>query len=293
MAEVVDIFCSVSSKEIGKVRSWLIPSLCKQRQISRISLHLINYTGVGMVYDGPAQVGKVAIRELSKGTPCGFGEAHNFAFEKMVPADYFLIINPDVYCHHDCVSELVRRIESNTSAGLVEARQLPFEHPKEYEDSTGHTPWASGSCVFVKSSFFREVKGFDENFWMYCEDVDLSWRAWLNKYEVIHCRDAVAYHFTGAHYQYRDDRFYLEQFWCARNFIYLMYKFWGAEGEKKATRMLKETWYPEDFKAEAIKSFQQIKSKMTHQDCLLNMTARMLHANKIKVLGYNIYHVER
>lgn len=292
MSKAVNVFCSVSSREIDKARSWLIPSLNSQLDISEIALHLVNYTGKGRIYEGPEKVGKVTVMEISRGAQCGFGEAHNFAFEKAAPDDFFLVANPDLYCHETCLIELAETFLKNDRAALAEARQLPFEHPKEYDPASGRTPWASGSCVLVRSSFFREVGGFDKNFWMYCEDVDLSWRAWLEGYEVVHASDAVAYHFTGAHYQYRNDRFYLEQFWCARNFIYLMYKYWGRKGEAKAVEMLKKTWYPENFRNGALDSYYQLRSGLPERPPLMD-GAKIKHKGMIKVLGFNLYHRER
>ena len=62
----------------------------------------------------------------------------------------------------------------------MEARQLPFTHPKDTpKEETFETNWASGCCLLINSLFFEKVNGFDPNYWMYLEDVDLVGRLGL------------------------------------------------------------------------------------------------------------------
>ncbi len=37
--------------------------------------------------------------------------------------------------------------------------------------------WVAGSFIAFKSSSYRKVQGFDENYFMYCEDIDICYRA--------------------------------------------------------------------------------------------------------------------
>lgn len=171
----INVFCSVSDSEIDKVKAWIIPSLIRQKNINKAFLYLIQYTGTNnYIYDGPNEIGNVIIKEINKGKPCGFGEAHNFAFNLVKPNDYFLVINPDVYLHELCISRLINKFSEDRKIGIVEARQLPVEHSKEFNTQTQETPWATAFCVLLNSIFFQTVGGFDEKFWMYCEDVDLG-----------------------------------------------------------------------------------------------------------------------
>ena len=287
---MITIFCSISQEELKKTVSWLIPSLERQQGISKIDLVLINYSGKGTVYNEIAERGIVTVKEINNGTSLGFGEAHNFAFSNIKPKKYFLIINPDVYLHENCISEMINTMENDQKIGIVEARQLPFEHPKEYNKRTGETPWASGFCSLIKSEFFEKEEGFDDKFWMYCEDVDLSWRAWLNGYKVIYNPFAVAYHFTGLYFGYMQTRYYLEQFWSARNFLYLMFKYWGKGGTKKARKYLEGTSYPENFKTAVFNSSESLKNSIIGEKPLLDGKIKERLKKHIKVVGFNQYH---
>lgn len=51
----------------------------------------------------------------------------------------------------------------------------------------GHVDWAAGAFLLVRRTAFDEIGGFDEEQWMYAEDLDLAWRmaqaGWKTRYE--------------------------------------------------------------------------------------------------------------
>ncbi|NIJ14006.1 GT2 family glycosyltransferase/glycosyltransferase involved in cell wall biosynthesis [Saccharomonospora amisosensis] len=54
--------------------------------------------------------------------------------------------------------------------------------------------FATGSAMFVRAGVFAELGGFDENFFMFYEDVDLGWRLNLRGWRVRYVPASVAYH---------------------------------------------------------------------------------------------------
>jgi hypothetical protein len=63
---------------------------------------------------------------------------------------------------------------ADPATAVVEARQLPFEHPKHYDPQTGLTGWASGACSLARTTALVEVGGFDADaFFLHGDDVDL------------------------------------------------------------------------------------------------------------------------
>jgi hypothetical protein len=123
----------------------------------------------------------------------GSAGGHNRLFT-MSGADLVLVINPDAYPAPRLVSELIAGLV-DSSVGVVEARQLPLEHPKSYDPTTGDTSWASGSCFLARSEVLAQTGGFDtEVFFMYGDDVDFSWRARLAGWRVVHRPSARVFH---------------------------------------------------------------------------------------------------
>jgi GT2 family glycosyltransferase len=105
-----------------------------------------------------------------------------------------MILNPDVLTAPNLFIELLAALGA-PDVGLVEARQLPVEHPKHYDPETGETSWASGACAMAPRQVFQEVNGFDsDTFFLYCDDVDLSWRVRLAGLKVVHRCSAVVFH---------------------------------------------------------------------------------------------------
>jgi GT2 family glycosyltransferase len=81
------------------------------------------------------------------------------------------------------------------ATGAADGRQLPLEHPKGYDLETGNQSWASGACLLTQRHVFEQIDGFDhETFFMYCDDVDYSWRVRLAGFRVIFVPQARAFH---------------------------------------------------------------------------------------------------
>ncbi|GAB1393405.1 glycosyltransferase family 2 protein [Rhodocyclaceae bacterium] len=126
----------------------------------------------------------------------GFGYAHN----RMMAAAFaggtthYLCINPDGLLHHAALRHLLAADERYASQALVEAAQLPIQHPKDFDPLTLDTPWASGACFLYPRQVYEKVGGFDEAFFMYCEDVDLSWRVRQHGFSIKFEPRAFFYH---------------------------------------------------------------------------------------------------
>lgn len=136
--------------------------------------------------------------------------------------EFIALLNNDAIVDKKWLERLVDAIERNQAAGVVTSKILSGD--KKLTDSTGEqfTIWgmsyprdrdvpaenahdkpdevfgASGGASIYRASMLREIGLFDEDFFAYYEDVDLSFRAQLASWKVLYEPKAIAYHSTGA-----------------------------------------------------------------------------------------------
>ena len=132
---------------------------------------------------------------LQTGYNAGFGVASNLSAQAG-SGDVVLFYNVDTAIDPDAFTILSNEVESSPeTVGAFELRQLPYEHPKYYNPVTLETSWASGAALALKREVFEKTGGFDERIFMYCEDVDLSWRIRLAGYSIKYLPHATTQHF--------------------------------------------------------------------------------------------------
>ncbi len=143
-----------------------------------------------------AGVGGDLVHYLPSAGNIGFGAAHNKLMADWFAAggDFYIATNPDGAFHPDAIINLMQMMRAHGNRALIEAMQFPAEHPKAYDPYTFETPWASGACLVIPRALYDASKGFDETFFMYCEDVDLSWRAKALGFAVRICPRALFLH---------------------------------------------------------------------------------------------------
>jgi len=139
-------------------------------------------------------------------------------------AEFIFILNPDTELDAGCLEKLLARADADNRVAICEARQYPREHPKAFDPETGETSWCSGAAALIRREAFDEAGGFDERlYFMYCEDVDLSWKLWLRGWKCVYVRDAAVRHFT-QDLQPGKSRT-MENYFSFRNSLFLFYRF--------------------------------------------------------------------
>jgi GT2 family glycosyltransferase len=115
----------------------------------------------------------------------GFAAGHNANVRKgQDPLVCF--VNPDGALESGCLDQLELAFDDPTvvaaDADIGEAWNLPTL-------PDGSPSYLSGACLAVRRDAFERVGGFDERFFIYGEDVDLSWK--LRKLgRLVHVADA-------------------------------------------------------------------------------------------------------
>lgn len=123
----------------------------------------------------------------------GTAKGHNILLNDST-ADYILIMNPDIIMEVSCLKKLIAPFDES-DVGMTEARQTPLEHGKEYDINTGETEWASTACAAFRKNIYDQIGGFDDKtFFMYCDDLDFSWRIRKAGYKIKYVPSAIVYH---------------------------------------------------------------------------------------------------
>lgn len=153
------------------------------------------------------------VRCINNAQPLGFGENHNQAF-KYCEADFFCVVNPDIELKNDPFENLLSAF-SISNVGVTYPSQvdelnvlLDFERGlvspasvtqrnllrQRHQSANRPVDWISGAFMMFKSSAFRKLGGFDERYFMYCEDVDICLRLQLAGYTLARADATVIHH---------------------------------------------------------------------------------------------------
>jgi GT2 family glycosyltransferase len=158
----------------------------------------------------------------------GFAKGYNEAL-KQVQADYYMILNSDVEVHADWLQSMTALLEKDkmiaacqpkvlsyrnrnlfeyagAAGGWIDKYGYPFAKGRIFDvceedhgqyDAVSFIFWVSGAAMFIRSSVFHEVSGFDEYFFAHQEEIDLCWRMQLAGYTLSSCPQSVVYHLGG------------------------------------------------------------------------------------------------
>lgn len=162
----------------------------------------------------------------------GSAAGHNRLLSNSL-GELLVIENPDVIPAPDTYTELVKPF-GRVGVGMTEARQLPIEHPKIYDTITGETGWAATACAMIPRRLLGALGGFDsQSFFLYCDDVDLSWRVRLAGFKVIYQPSAVVFHHktlsVAGHWQPTE----AEQYYSAEASLFMAHKWSRPDRVKK------------------------------------------------------------
>jgi GT2 family glycosyltransferase len=153
----------------------------------------------------------------------GFARGMNL-LAGMSSSEFMFVLNPDTELEPGALEILWSRAKSDSRIGICEARQVPREHPKSSDAESGETSWCSGAAALIRRTAFEAAGGFDDRlYFMYCEDVDLSWKLWILGWKCVYMRDACVRHFTQD--LVPDKRRTRENYYTFRNSLFLFYRF--------------------------------------------------------------------
>ena len=221
----------------------LIPSILNQEGI------LLNI----IIVDNASQDGSVAYIEenypefeiIQNNENLGFSAAVNAGI-KSSKSEYVFLLNNDVELDPNCVFNLFECIKKDKEIFAISSKMIQY-HDREKIDDAGDEytllGWtkrvgynkssdkylktreifsACAGAALYQKKMLKEIGYFDENFFAYLEDVDISYRARIEGYNIQYCPQAIVYHIGSGSSGSRYNEFKIKL--AARNNIYLLYK---------------------------------------------------------------------
>lgn len=160
----------------------------------------------------------------------GYGGGHNvaLAIAEEAGSTYHLVVNPDIWFGPEVIPSLRDYMDQNPDVGqmmpkvlypnghiqrlakllptpldmigrlclpdfLISHRNRKFELRHSGFDKIMNVPYLSGCFMFFRMSAVKEVEYFDESFFMYAEDIDIT-RKIHRKYKTLFCPKVNIYH---------------------------------------------------------------------------------------------------
>ncbi|NUO10276.1 MAG: glycosyltransferase family 2 protein [Candidatus Brocadia sp.] len=174
------------------------------------------------------------IKYINNTRNLGFSKAANIGIRNCT-GRYILLLNPDTWFKNNVALLLAQFLDSHHDVGIVGSKilnddgsiqfscrsfpsyktaffnryslltkmfpknkySMEYINPYNSHDKTSEVDWVSGSCMMIRTQALKAVGLFDEDFFMYCEDVDICHRMKLFGWKVVYHPDAVVYHTIG------------------------------------------------------------------------------------------------
>jgi GT2 family glycosyltransferase len=174
------------------------------------------------------------VRLFSNDRNLGFGKTVNVGLRAATGA-YVLVLNNDTWMHEGALDAMIRYLDDHPETGIVGpkvlngngaiqeqcrrriptpaaallyftgvARMFPrnpsiagYLMTATDENATTEVDAVSGACLMVRRAAIDQIHGFDEEYYLYGEDMDFCWRAKSAGWKVVYDPAATITHFGG------------------------------------------------------------------------------------------------
>ncbi len=195
---------------------------------------------------------------LENDTKKGFAQNNNIGINKS-SGEKVLLLNPDIILKNNSIYHLYKYLKNNSAVGICGAKLLNLDGSLQYSsrrfptikstiirrtplrwfiDSNKITKshlmkewnhnqnrqvdWVLGACMLIDKELIKSIGMLDENFFLYCEDIDLCYRLKLLGYPTMYVSNAIMYH---EHQAESDKKFFsLKTFYHFKGMFYFIWK---------------------------------------------------------------------
>ena len=182
----------------------------------------------------------------------GFAQGYNEAL-KHIDSEIYALVNSDIEVTENWLKSIVETFENEPKTAIIQPKLLDYKRKEYFEyagaaggfldkygypycrgrvfetlekdngqyDDNREIFWASGACFFIRSSVYKELNGFDADFFAHQEEIDLCWRAFNKGHIIKYNFQSVVYHVGGATLQQGNPK---KTFLNFRNSLLMMLK---------------------------------------------------------------------
>ena len=162
-------------------------------------------------------------------TNTGYAGGYNEALQH-IEADIYALVNSDIEVTENWLQPIIKTFQEEPTTAIIQPKILDFKNKDYFEyagaaggfidqygypfcrgrifntlekdlgqyDTNQEIFWASGACFFIRSSVYKELKGFDTSFFAHQEEIDLCWRAINKGHTIKYLFESKVYHVGGA-----------------------------------------------------------------------------------------------
>lgn len=195
----------------------------------------------------------------------GFSGGNNFALERC-RSKYALLLVHDTIVDKSFIKELVDVMEKDSSIAACGGAEHPYDRTLRTSRKVEEGSWIGCGATIFRMDALRQIGFFDKNYYMYNEDVDISWRLKFHGWKIYYTPWAIWHHYGWMRELTIDDP---RVFYASLSRIYLLFKFASLgqmirslrlylgkggreEGKKKATLKKQKYVSGSGKKAEAV-----------------------------------------
>ena len=158
----------------------------------------------------------------------GYAEGYNTGLQE-INEDILCLINNDIRVSKNWLLPIINFFKQNPNTAIAQPHILDEKDPQRFEyagaaggyvdrlgypfcrgrifnhlekdhgqyDKNKSILWASGACFFIRNEVFKSVGGFDKDFFMHQEEIDLCWRIYNQGKEIYSIGESKVYHLGG------------------------------------------------------------------------------------------------
>ena len=159
----------------------------------------------------------------------GFAKGYNEALQH-IDADIYALVNSDIEVTENWLSPIIETFQNEPNTAIIQPKIVDFKNKEYFEyagaaggfidqygypfcrgrifdtiekdngqyDNDTEIFWASGACFIIRSEVYKQLEGFDGDFFAHQEEIDLCWRAFNKNYVIKYCHASKVYHVGGA-----------------------------------------------------------------------------------------------